>query len=66
MENAEDIDDESGPYGNSWIEGQDFFRIDGSVNLKVREDCCVKFNDVTNSKYFYSNIIIFTFILILK
>lgn len=58
LENAEDIEDINSPYGRSWIQGQDFFRIDGSVSPKVREDCCEQFNDVTNSKYFYLNIII--------
>lgn len=49
-------DDEGGPFGRSWTQGQDFFRIDGSVALKTREDCCRQFNDDTNTKYinFYS------------
>lgn len=52
MEDAEDLDsDEGGPYGKSWTQGQDFFRIDGSVSVKVREECCMKFNDITNTKY---------------
>jgi len=52
LENTEDIaNDFGGPYGDSWIHGQDFFRIDGSVPLKNREDCCTKFNDATNTKY---------------
>lgn len=54
MENTEDLsDDEGGPFGKSWTQGQDFFRIDGSVSLKTREDCCRQFNDVTNTKYIY-------------
>ncbi|XP_025200654.1 transcriptional regulator ATRX homolog isoform X2 [Melanaphis sacchari] len=50
LENAEDIDDEMGPYGKSWNHGIDFYRIDGSTSLKAREDCCVRFNDVNNHK----------------
>jgi len=51
LENAEDMaDDKGGPYGKSWDHGADFYRIDGSVNLKEREDYCEKFNDVTNSR----------------
>lgn len=53
LENAEDIEDEGGPYGNSWIVGQDFFRIDGSVSSKDREQCCSQFNDVTNIRYLF-------------
>uniref|UniRef100_A0A2S2Q290 Transcriptional regulator ATRX n=1 Tax=Sipha flava TaxID=143950 RepID=A0A2S2Q290_9HEMI len=53
LENAELISsDMGGPYGKSWYQGEDFFRIDGSVNLKDREECCDQFNDVTNLKYF--------------
>lgn len=53
LENAEFIqNDKGGPYGKSWNPGEDFFRIDGSVNLKDREECCDRFNDVTNTKYF--------------
>lgn len=52
LEYAEDLpNDQCGPYGRSWTQGEDFFRIDGSVGVKVREDCCEKFNDVTNTKY---------------
>lgn len=52
LENAEDLEnDKGGPYGKSWTQGEDFFRIDGSVTLKVREECCSKFNDVKNTKY---------------
>lgn len=52
LENIEDFcDDNGGPYGPSWIQGQDFFRIDGSVPLKNRDDCCTKFNDATDTKY---------------
>lgn len=52
LENTEDLaNDNGGPYGKSWIQGEDFFRIDGSVLVKTREDCCEKFNDVTNTKY---------------
>ncbi|XP_060841737.1 transcriptional regulator ATRX homolog isoform X3 [Rhopalosiphum padi] len=50
LENAEDIDDEGGPYGKSWDHGLDFYRIDGSTSLKAREDCCERFNDVNNHK----------------
>jgi len=51
LENTEDFaNDNGGPYGQSWIQGQDFFRIDGSVSLKSRDDCCAKFNDATNTK----------------
>lgn len=56
LEDAEDlIDDPGGPYGKSWTQGEDFFRIDGTVNVKAREDCCEKFNDVQNSKYYFFN-----------
>lgn len=49
--NAEDIpDDQCGPYGKSWTPGEDFFRIDGSIGVKVRESCCEQFNDVTNNR----------------
>lgn len=52
LENCEDLaDDVGGPYGKSWIEGQDFFRIDGSVSTKDRKKCCKQFNDVDNSRY---------------
>ncbi|XP_060870004.1 transcriptional regulator ATRX homolog [Metopolophium dirhodum] len=47
LENAED---KGGPYGKSWDHGADFYRIDGSVNLKEREDYCEKFNDVNNTR----------------
>lgn len=58
LENTEDIaDDEGGPYGTSWIHGIDFFRIDGSASTKNREDYCEQFNDVTNTKYYFSNLV---------
>ncbi|XP_050422621.1 transcriptional regulator ATRX homolog isoform X4 [Adelges cooleyi] len=50
LENAEDIEDKGAPYGKSWNEGIDFFRIDGTVSVKTREDCCQKFNDTSNTK----------------
>jgi len=54
LENAEDkVGDKGGPYGKSWDHGADFYRIDGSVNLKEREDYCEKFNDVNNTRYIF-------------
>lgn len=50
LNNAEDLEDEGGPYGNSWNEGIDYFKIDGSVSVKVREECCNQFNDLKNTK----------------
>lgn len=51
LNNAEDLSNLDGnPIGNSWYEGDDYFRIDGSVTMKIREDCCNKFNDPTNTK----------------
>jgi len=51
LENTEDLtNDKDELYGESWIHGQDFFRIDGNVSLKNREDYCTKFNDVTNTQ----------------
>ncbi|XP_022173106.1 transcriptional regulator ATRX homolog isoform X2 [Myzus persicae] len=51
LENAEDkANDKGGPYGKSWDHGADFYRIDGSVNLKEREDYCEQFNDVNNPR----------------
>jgi len=52
LENAEDkSDDKGGPYGKSWNHSADFYRIDGSVSLKEREDYCEKFNDINNPRY---------------
>ncbi|VVC29861.1 Hypothetical protein CINCED_3A017329 [Cinara cedri] len=51
LDNAEDFsEDNGGFYGKSWVEGEDYFRIDGSVSGKIREDCCHKFNDLKNTK----------------
>lgn len=51
LENTEDIADEkTGPYGEPWMPGRDFCRIDGTVSAKTREDCCEKFNDVNNTR----------------
>ncbi|KAL4113339.1 hypothetical protein QTP88_016979 [Uroleucon formosanum] len=50
LENAEDLDDDGGPYGKSWDHGVDFYRIDGSVSSKTREDFCERFNDEKNTK----------------
>ncbi|XP_050540610.1 transcriptional regulator ATRX homolog isoform X2 [Daktulosphaira vitifoliae] len=50
LENTEDIHDQAGPYGNSWIQGEDFFRVDGNVSVKIREECCQKFNDISNTR----------------
>ncbi|XP_050055172.1 transcriptional regulator ATRX homolog isoform X3 [Aphis gossypii] len=51
LENAEDKTyDKGGPYGKSWKHGTDFYRIDGSVNIKEREDYCEQFNDINNSR----------------
>ncbi|XP_060854287.1 transcriptional regulator ATRX homolog isoform X2 [Rhopalosiphum padi] len=51
LENAEDkSDDKGGPYGKSWNHSADFYRIDGSVSLKEREDYCEKFNDINNPR----------------
>jgi len=59
LENAEDKTyDKGGPYGKSWKLGADFYRIDGSVNIKEREDYCEQFNDINNSRciFLFSNI----------
>lgn len=53
LNNAEDLEDEGGPYGKSWTEGIDYYKIDGSVSVKVREECCNKFNDLKNTKYMF-------------
>jgi len=59
LENAEDkANERGGPYGKSWIHGEDFYRIDGSVNLKEREDYCEKFNDVNNPRYLFLDLFI--------
>ncbi|XP_022173099.1 transcriptional regulator ATRX homolog isoform X2 [Myzus persicae] len=51
LENAEDFsEDKGGPYGKSWDHGVDFYRIDGSVNSKTREDFCERFNNVENTR----------------
>ncbi|XP_060869537.1 transcriptional regulator ATRX homolog [Metopolophium dirhodum] len=50
LENAEDLDDDGGPYGKSWNHGVDFYRIDGSTSSRTREDFCERFNDKTNTK----------------
>jgi len=51
LENAEDKTYEKG--GKSWKHGTDFYRIDGSVNIKEREDYCEQFNDINNSRYIF-------------
>lgn len=52
LENAEDwVDDKGTPYSRSWTQGEDFFRIDGSVGAKTRDICCEQFNDDTNTRY---------------
>ncbi|KAL4113360.1 hypothetical protein QTP88_016992 [Uroleucon formosanum] len=51
LENAEDkIDDKGCLYSKSWDHGTDFYRIDGSVNSKDRENYCEQFNDVNNTR----------------
>jgi len=50
LENAEDIEDKGGPYCKSWDHGVDFYRIDGSVSSRTRENFCEQFNDVNNTR----------------
>lgn len=55
-ENTENssLTDKLGGFKGRWIKGEDYFRLDGSLNAKKRKDICDTFNDAKNSaRYLY-------------